>query len=44
LPLAVQVAALPWREDVALALMGTLEAAFRDSADYPLSRRVPTDS
>lgn len=44
LPLAVQVAALPWREDVALALMTVLEAGFRNSADYPPSCRVPTDS
>jgi fatty acid amide hydrolase len=35
MPVAVQVAALPWRDDVALAVMAALEEAFRDRADYP---------
>lgn len=41
LPIGVQVAALPWREDVALAVMRTLEAAFQDRADYPGRTLVP---
>jgi fatty acid amide hydrolase len=35
LPVGVQVAARPWREDVALSLMGVLEEHFRKEADYP---------
>jgi fatty acid amide hydrolase len=41
LPVSVQVAALPWRDDVTLAIMTTLEAAFRDKADYPGNSVVP---
>jgi fatty acid amide hydrolase len=44
LPLGVQVAALPWREDVALAVMSALEAEFSSQPDYPPTQRVPTDS
>ncbi len=36
LPVGVQVAALPWREDVALALMAALERSFSARADYPV--------
>ncbi|MCB9135840.1 MAG: amidase [Anaerolineales bacterium] len=35
LPIAVQVAAPHWREDVVLAVMGALEAHFRLFPDYP---------
>jgi fatty acid amide hydrolase len=41
LPVGVQVAALPWREDVVLALMSALEADFRDTIDYPGKAIVP---
>jgi fatty acid amide hydrolase len=41
LPVGVQVGALPWREDVVLAVMGALEESFRRGADYP-SLHVPT--
>jgi fatty acid amide hydrolase len=35
LPISVQVVARPWREDVALAVMGALEGHFRKQPDYP---------
>lgn len=35
LPVGVQVAARPWREDVALAVMAVIEEAARAQADYP---------
>lgn len=35
LPVAVQIAARPWREHVALAAMSQLEAAARARSDYP---------
>jgi fatty acid amide hydrolase len=41
LPVSVQVAALPWRDDVALAVMAALETAFRDKDDYPGNSVVP---
>jgi fatty acid amide hydrolase len=41
LPVSVQVAALPWRDDVTLAVMAALETAFRDKADYPGNSVVP---
>jgi fatty acid amide hydrolase len=41
LPVSVQVAALPWRDDVTLAIMAALETAFRDNADYPGNNVVP---
>ena len=41
LPVAVQVAAWPWRDDVTLAIMAALETAFRDKADYPGNSVVP---
>jgi fatty acid amide hydrolase len=42
LPVSVQVAALPWRDDVALAIMAALEMAFQDKADYPGNAVVPS--
>jgi fatty acid amide hydrolase len=41
LPVSVQVASLPWRDDVVLATMAALESAFRDRADYPGNTVVP---
>jgi len=35
MPVGVQVAARPWREDVALAVMTALEEHFRAQPDYP---------
>ncbi|MCA9267705.1 MAG: hypothetical protein KDA41_04515, partial [Planctomycetales bacterium] len=35
LPVGVQVAALPWREDIALCVMEHLEAHFQTQPDYP---------
>jgi Asp-tRNA(Asn)/Glu-tRNA(Gln) amidotransferase A subunit family amidase len=35
LPVAVQIAARPWREHVALAAMSRIEAAARTRSDYP---------
>ncbi len=35
LPVGVQVAARHWREDIVLAVMQTLEEAFRKDAEYP---------
>lgn len=35
LPVGVQVAARPWREDVALRLMAAVEVAVRDGEDFP---------
>ena len=35
LPIAVQIAAPPWREDVVLAVMGALEDHFCLLPDYP---------
>ncbi|HNB50924.1 MAG TPA: amidase family protein, partial [Anaerolineales bacterium] len=35
LPIAVQIAAPHWREDVVLAVMGALETHFRLNPDYP---------
>jgi fatty acid amide hydrolase len=35
LPVGVQVVARPWRDEVALAVMGALEAHFRGQPDYP---------
>lgn len=36
LPVGVQVAAWPWREDVALAVMAALEQHFEGQPDYPV--------
>ncbi len=41
LPVGVQVAAAPWREDVVLAVMSALEAHFRGTPDYPLTPITP---
>ena len=35
LPVGVQVAARPWHDDVALAVMAALETHFRGTAEYP---------
>jgi Asp-tRNA(Asn)/Glu-tRNA(Gln) amidotransferase A subunit family amidase len=35
LPVGVQVAAKPWRDDIVLAIMGALEEHFARTADYP---------
>ena len=40
LPVGVQVAARPYREDVALAVMGAIEAQVQTAADFP---RTPID-
>jgi len=40
LPIGVQIAARPFREDVVLALMGGLEEYFRGASDYP---KTPID-
>jgi fatty acid amide hydrolase len=37
LPVGVQVASRPWREDVALAVMSALEAHFQRQPDYPIA-------
>ena len=42
LPVGVQVAARPWREDVALAVMAALEEAFRTRPDYPVEPPLGT--
>lgn len=36
LPVGVQVAARPWREDLVLSVMSALEVHFRRSAEYPV--------
>ncbi len=41
LPVGVQVAARPWREDVVLAIMAALESHFRSQSDFP---RTPIDA
>lgn len=41
MPIGVQVSALPWREDVVLALMQALETESRANPDYPISSDVP---
>jgi fatty acid amide hydrolase len=42
LPVGVQVAALPWREDMVLAVMGALEEHFRGKpAEYPPFADIP---
>ncbi|MDX1947585.1 MAG: amidase family protein [Pirellulaceae bacterium] len=43
LPVGVQVASLPWREDVALGVMGAIEADFCHEPDYPPRALVPSD-
>ncbi|MCU0878745.1 MAG: amidase [Pirellulaceae bacterium] len=41
LPIGVQVAGLPWREDIVLAVMGALEQSFASREDYPGLTIVP---
>ncbi len=41
LPVGVQVAGRPWREDVVLAVMGALEAEFRTHNDFPRTPVTP---
>ncbi len=41
LPVGVQVAARPWREDVALAVMAALESHFRSRPDFPHTPVTP---
>lgn len=41
LPIGVQVASKPWREDVVLALLRALEEVFSTRPDYPAVRRGP---
>jgi fatty acid amide hydrolase len=41
LPIGVQVSALPWREDIVLAVMGTLEKWASVKSDYPSACVVP---
>jgi fatty acid amide hydrolase len=41
LPVGVQVSALPWREDVVLAVMGALESFAATNSSYPGSYVVP---
>jgi fatty acid amide hydrolase len=42
LPIGVQVAALPWREDIVLAVMGALEQSFDSRGSRNTGRRRPT--
>ncbi|MBL8094868.1 MAG: hypothetical protein JNL73_11940, partial [Anaerolineales bacterium] len=39
LPVGVQVAARPWRDDVVLAVMAVLEDHFKQQPDFPLADR-----
>jgi fatty acid amide hydrolase len=41
LPIGVQVAALPWREDVVLAVMSALESRLGQRADFPRTPITP---
>lgn len=41
LPIGVQVAARPWREDVVLAVMHQIENSVRHEADYPCGPHAP---
>jgi fatty acid amide hydrolase len=41
LPVGVQVVARPWREYVALAVMGAIEREARTQSDYPQTRVTP---
>jgi fatty acid amide hydrolase len=42
LPVGVQVAARPWRDDVVLAVMGALERHFSSQPDYPAHPALAT--
>lgn len=44
LPLAVQVAAPYWREDIVLSVISSLESAFCQRSDYPMTSIVPRDT
>jgi len=37
LPVAVQIIARPWREDIALAALSAIEALARQKSDFPLA-------
>ena len=41
MPVGVQVAGLPWREDLVLAIMAAIEAGVAANPDYPCSYVVP---
>lgn len=41
LPVSVQIAALPWRDDVVLAIMAALQGAVGEKPDYPGNIVVP---
>ncbi len=41
LPVGVQVAGRPWREDVVLAVMAALESEFRSRSDFPRTPVTP---
>jgi fatty acid amide hydrolase len=43
LPVGVQVSSLPWREDVALAVMGAIEKSVDVKPDYPVGCVVPAE-
>jgi fatty acid amide hydrolase len=43
LPVGVQISALPWREDVVLAIMGALESSAVTSPSYPGAYVVPAE-
>jgi hypothetical protein len=43
LPVGVQVSALPWREDIALAIMGALERSAAVKPYFPGSYVVPAE-
>jgi fatty acid amide hydrolase len=44
LPIGVQVAARPWREDVVLTVMRQIENSVRNEADYPCRPHAPIRS
>ena len=41
LPIGVQIGALPWREDIVLAVMSALEVHFQNQPDYPCRAELP---
>lgn len=43
LPVGIQISALPWREDIVLAMMGSLEKLVAVKSDYPGSCVVPAE-
>ncbi|HZN33570.1 MAG TPA: amidase family protein [Pirellulaceae bacterium] len=42
LPIGVQVAALPWRDDIVLAVMGAIETSLRTKQDWPIHELAVT--